>query len=385
MDFATKDHLRQYRLWKGLLHPDRLGYSIHTAISHFLALPATDIHSAYLALLNRVHFFSTDSFEEYLYVAQQAGRLRGMRKQLFIIPRENHELIYSGTYQQREYLIKKNLKNLSVTEEAISSISAIVLHKIGMQEKTRAQLKKIFSKQELKSITLDKPRSRLTTSIFDQALGVLLDRWQITPGHETWNSQGNYFRLCTSRPEVKDDPSFFDVAERNLVEQYIRCYGPVLESDIAWWCGLTFGRVRKILAEPVKSIKRISLLEKEYWIWEEESKSLFDEIPTNTGCYLLGFSDPLLNGYESHTEFIDESFSKQICSPAGIVKPTVLVDGEMVGLWTSHETKESLNLKIELFKNINRKQEDKLCIVIAKTGDFLAGDSKISNVELSYL
>ena len=367
-----------------MLHPETVSTSIHSAVKHFIALPATDIRGAYLALYNRVRHFSKQAFEHYLYTSGMAGRLRGMRKQFFVIPRENFEILFTSTFNRREYAIKEDLKNSSVPESEIIKFSRRILNETVSRDRTRAQLIGSLSGEERKAIQLQSARQETMATLFDHTLDILLERWQIIPGRVTWKSKRNCYGTFSSRHYHSGFSLPYDQAEQQLVEMYIRNYGPVDDTDIAWWCGLTDSRVLEIIPELGEDVITVDISGKEFRIWESEYDDFFREIPQNTVCYLLGRNDPLLNGYVSGGGFVSGEILKKIQSPAGISIPTILLDGKIAGTWSSKVSKSSLKLSVSLFKHLNASEEDLMCKTIERIGDFLAGEDTKRNVELIY-
>jgi len=241
-----------------------------------------------------------------------------------------------------------------------------------------------LSDEDKKVIQVQSANEETIATHFDLALDILLERWQIIPGRETWKSKRNCY--CTfsfrhSRPKISLP---YDQAEQKLVEMYIRNYGPVNDIDIAWWCGLTDKRVLEIISELGECLNTVEISRKEYRIWESECEDFLGGIPQNTACYLLGGNDPLLNSYLSGGGFASDEIRKTIQSPSGVSIPTILMNGDIVGTWSSRESKSSLDLSVSLLKNLNASEEDLVCKTIDRIGDFLTGEDKIRNVELSY-
>ena len=116
-------------------------------------------------------------------------------------------------------------------------------------------------------------------------------------------------------------------ALRELMQRYLTNYGPVTARDAAYFFGLP---QRELL--PV--IKSLSPHE-----FSHEGKifySLGNSIASgdlNCCRFLAGF-DPLMLGYEKRSNpFLPEESLRSVFTLSGIVRPAILLDGKIVGIW----------------------------------------------------
>lgn len=134
--------------------------------------------------------------------------------------------------------------------------------------------------------------------------------------------QKKAFRPCPPfEPMAKAD------ALRVLMQRYLTSYGPVTVQDAAYF----FGLPQRELLPVIESLSPQELT--------CEGKTFYSlgniDINGDLSCcrFLAGF-DPLMLGYEKHANpFLPEEALRGVFTLAGIVRPGILLDGKIVGVW----------------------------------------------------
>ena len=134
--------------------------------------------------------------------------------------------------------------------------------------------------------------------------------------------QKKAFRPCLPfAPMTKAD------ALRALMRRYLTHYGPVTVQDASYFFGLPQRELLPVIESlfPQKSIC--------------EGKIFYSLVDINITCdlsccrFLAGF-DPLMLGYEKRSNpFLPEEALRGVFTLAGIVRPSILLDGKIVGVW----------------------------------------------------
>ena len=116
-------------------------------------------------------------------------------------------------------------------------------------------------------------------------------------------------------------------ALRALMRRYLTHYGPVTVQDAAYF----FGLPQRELLPVIESLSPQELICKGKIFY-----SLGDiNITGDLSCcrFLAGF-DPLMLGYEKRSNpFLPEEALRGVFTLAGIVRPSILLDGKIVGVW----------------------------------------------------
>jgi hypothetical protein len=123
-----------------------------------------------------------------------------------------------------------------------------------------------------------------------------------------------------------------DEALGELVVRYVRSHGPVVAADIARWAGLTITDVRRGLAVGGAALTTVLVDGTEYHVAPE----LLGGEPDGRGDVrlLAGFDEYLL-GYADRSATLSPEHGDLVVPGAnGMFRPTVVVDGEVVGTWS---------------------------------------------------
>lgn len=141
-----------------------------------------------------------------------------------------------------------------------------------------------------------------------------------TLGHTA--QQKKAFRPCPPfAPMTKAD------ALRALMRRYLTHYGPVTVQDAAYFFGLPQRELLPVIE---------SLSPQEFICEGKTFYSLGDiNITSDLSCcrFLAGF-DSLMLGYEKRSNpFLPEEALRGVFTLAGIVRPSILLDGKIVGVW----------------------------------------------------
>jgi hypothetical protein len=87
-------------------------------------------------------------------------------------------------------------------------------------------------------------------------------------------------------------------------------------------------------------------------------------------CLLPPFDEYLL-GYKDRSTVLDPAFSKRVNRGGGILKPTMILDGEVIAIWSRDENKGELEIEIEAFRNLESEEKAALELAAARMGRFL--------------
>ncbi len=127
-----------------------------------------------------------------------------------------------------------------------------------------------------------------------------------------------------------------------LARRYLRGYAPATERDFARWAGLPLRDVRV-------GLERIGgeLVEDRELLRLRKGGSRTARSPV---VRMLGAFDNYNLGYVDRGFAVAEEHVKQVAPGGGIIRPTITVDGRIVGTWSSKRSGERLRVEIEPFE-----------------------------------
>ena len=130
-----------------------------------------------------------------------------------------------------------------------------------------------------------------------------------------------------------------------LARRYLRGYAPASERDLARWAGLPLRDSRLAFERIAAELREVEVDGVRPW-------ALADGVPRaprSPLVRLLGAFDNFNMGYEDREFALPEAHLKQVLPGGGIVRPTITVDGRIVGTWRSKRAGKRLSVQLEPF------------------------------------
>ena len=143
-----------------------------------------------------------------------------------------------------------------------------------------------------------------------------------------------------------------DEAYTELTRRYLNAYGPATPEDQAAWSGLPLSKTRAVWRSIVDELLEVEVAGSPAWMLKTQVAWL-DELPTHPPIVrLLPRFDIYLLGYQKRDLALSPQYAKRINAGGGIVHPTVLVDGRVLGTWKSKHLKNHLEVLVEPFEQL---------------------------------
>ncbi len=121
-----------------------------------------------------------------------------------------------------------------------------------------------------------------------------------------------------------------DEALCELARRYLASHGPATLQDFTWWSSLPAAEARAGL-EMVRAEFTEEVLDgRTYWFSPTLSPSLSLSSPI---AYLLPAFDEYTVAYKDRSAVLDPAYAGQVVYTTGILNPTMVVDGRVVGTW----------------------------------------------------
>lgn len=147
------------------------------------------------------------------------------------------------------------------------------------------------------------------------------------------------------------EPPEEEVALAELARRYLRSHGPAGDADLANWAGMSLGRARRGLRAIGEGLR-------------ESGGKAHDNWPPPR---LLGPFDPVLHGWKSRDWLLPEERSRRVVTVNGIFRATMLVRGEVVGVWTMPGGK----VELDPFAPLDRDAEAAFQIEAGRVEEYL--------------
>lgn len=169
----------------------------------------------------------------------------------------------------------------------------------------------------------------------------------ITGSGKSENNKQTYALLSERVPKGKTLNK--EEALAKLAERYFTSHGPATLRDFIWWSGLSATDSKHAL-EMVKSHFVSETVGKQtYWL----TNSFTLPTPGINLVYLLPAYDEFVISYKDRTVSMPVKNHIRAISSNGIFRPTIVINGQVSGLWKRTIKKERVIVEIELFQSVD--------------------------------
>lgn len=124
-------------------------------------------------------------------------------------------------------------------------------------------------------------------------------------------------------------PKTREEALAELTRRYFTSRGPATVPDFVWWSGLTTVEARAGVELARPHLVQETIDGRIYWL--PSASSVPDAAPA-LACLLPAF-DEYLVGYRGRDAVLEPEFVKRTNAGGGMLSPTILIDGQVVGTW----------------------------------------------------
>jgi hypothetical protein len=158
-----------------------------------------------------------------------------------------------------------------------------------------------------------------------------------------------------------------DEALAELTRRYFTGHGPAKLTDFVWWSGLTTAAARAGLAMARPYLEQETSDGETYWF----PPSLPDIKDQPPAAYLLPAFDEYLVGYKDRGAVLDPEYVKQINPGGGLLSPTIIIDGQVVGTWKRTRQRRSVVITPDWFAQPGEGAKQALALAARQYGAFL--------------
>jgi len=323
-------------------------------------LHATGTMEPYLTLFARASSFKKEDLENELYINKTLGRIRGIRKTLFILTKEMIPIIYSATKHLIEKLFEKYLNYRDISSEDYKKLSKEILNLLSQKEMSTSEIKKALNSQ--------KDIGAIVSVMCDEMVIIR------TNPIKSWKDRRiRYASFKENFPEININRYNEEEALKILVKNYLQSYGPSTENDIVWWTGINKSKIRRALdqfRDEITPIK-VSHLNHEFLILQTDIEKInsLTSVRDNTINFLPQL-DPYLMGYKDRERYIEINNYEYVFDRSGNITATILLDGRIIGVWDVTE-KPSPIIKLLFFSKIDENVMDKAYKEAYRIGEFI--------------
>lgn len=185
----------------------------------------------------------------------------------------------------------------------------------------------------------------------DEPTYVLLDRW------------------VGVRPALDREAALAELARR-----FLAAHGPAGVDDLVYWAGISAERARRGVALVAGELEEVRVAGRPAWMRPDASPDVASGAPC---VRLLPRFDAYLLGYRSRDLTLDRRVAPRIQAGGGIIHPTVVVDGRVVGTWRQQRARAGQRVEVEAFEPLEAAVVAGLQDEVVDLGRFLGVEAEL--------
>jgi hypothetical protein len=153
-----------------------------------------------------------------------------------------------------------------------------------------------------------------------------------------------------------------------LARRYLGAFGPATEPDLAKWAGLPMRDVRSGLTAISAELREVCLESGRAWSLKRRARTAQGKV-----VRLLPAWDTYLMGYRDREFLTRAERWKQVAPGGGILKPSICVDGVLVGRWNLERDGKVWRVALDRFEALDDEAEALLEAEVAEVEAFEGG------------
>jgi hypothetical protein len=154
-----------------------------------------------------------------------------------------------------------------------------------------------------------------------------------------------------------------DDALASLAKRYFSSHGPATLDDFDWWSGLSMNDVKCALEMAKSDLMSAMVESKTYWFTEANK--------TKGSAFLLPAFDEFIISYTDRRATISSENRKRAISSNGMFHPTIVVNGETLGIWKRTIKNDKVTVVFEYFAKPTSASQKLIEAASTRYGEFL--------------
>jgi hypothetical protein len=138
-----------------------------------------------------------------------------------------------------------------------------------------------------------------------------------------------------------------DEALSELAVRYLRAHGPAAPEDLAFWSGLRLGDAKRAWKAIEDRLVEVETVQGDQWSLRSQKAGAQSSV-----VRLLPSFDEYLLGWKDRQPAVATVHWKNVNRDGGWLYPTILVDGRLVGTWSTEATPKGFRLQVRPFSGL---------------------------------
>lgn len=352
------DQALRLRLRAQGLHPDFAMANPHDLATHLCGLQAQEISAGTHAFQPRSRGITANDVDHARNAARSLVRTWVMRNTLHLIPAEDVRWLLALFSARSIQQTRRRRQQLGLSEPVVERGIHLIRDLLQNGPLTRADLLQrlaqhaiptsgqagfhLLARAALEGVICCGPDSGREQTF------VLLDHW-----------------LAHIQPTRPSNPL------ATLARRYLTAYAPATPEDLAYWAGITLTDARTGFTELSPETIAVNVEGQDAWILESQAAWLESDPDQEPVVRLLPAFDTYLLGWRDRGAILPAQYAGRIHPGGGILHPSVMLNGQIIGRWKLTKRKSTLTIAVEPFQPLKTATLDLLAAEGQKVGHFL--------------
>jgi hypothetical protein len=345
------------------------------AVRSVVALHSTDPASVFLSARARTHTFETTHLERALYEERTLVRMLGMRRTLFVVPRELVPVVDAAATRavaaRERRTLERFLAENGVPDPGawIDRASAAALE--ALAARGDASTSELASDDPLLGTRLRigvGTRWETETGAASRILPLLAAEGAIVRNRPRGSWTAGHYRWVPVDRLGAFEPVEPAEGRLELLRRWLQAFGPATETDIRWWTGWSAGDARAALAAVPHVV--VGLDGADGYVLADDVEPAERSEPA---AALLPSLDPTVMGWKERDWYLGPH-AAAIFDGNGNAGPSVWWEGRVVGGWVQRPDGEVV---YRLLEDVGRDGRDAVAAEAERLEDWL-GEARVT-------
>jgi hypothetical protein len=154
-----------------------------------------------------------------------------------------------------------------------------------------------------------------------------------------------------------------------LACRYFTGHGPATTADFAWWSGLSASDARLAVHVAGRRLDAETIGGRAAWL--PRNTAPITAATRSSRAYLLPAFDEFVVGYADRSAALDPGRTRHVNTGGGILKPTIVLDGRIVGTWQRRLERGKVVFSPMLFTSVAKPKMRALAAEFRRYAEFL--------------
>ncbi|MGA7280213.1 MAG: winged helix DNA-binding domain-containing protein [Acidimicrobiia bacterium] len=347
--------------------------SVTEAAKAMVGLHSSDPVTVYLSARARIPGLNAVDVQEALYDQKTVVRMIGMRRTLFVQPRELAAVVHHSSalpqYRGQRKRTVRMLEEAGITDHGDSWVDEVsektldALRRLG--EATARELTEVVPELAQRMTIYKRDGSAMGTfGVSTRILFLLAVGGEIVRGRPMGCWVSSMYRWAPMDRWLGAPLQAIDrrLAQAELLRPWLHAFGPATETDVKWWTGWPVTQVRAALAG-VGAVE-VRIEDGTGWVLADDVGPIEDQADW---VRLLPSLDPTVMGWKQRDWYLGQH-GRRLFDHNGNAGQTIWANGKVVGGWAQRPTGE---INWELLEDVGADIEEEIATRAAALSNWL--------------